>query len=119
EAKAQHWWEKDRPRVKGMERKEFTGIMHEALFLLRDYLGMTTLGTRKEPAVNKWFYPSLVMQHLSKLIEVAHGTSKREDLLDLDELGSELFIGRNSASHLVKLSSIPHISTIDDAKLIE
>ncbi|HMQ77449.1 MAG TPA: response regulator [Flavobacteriales bacterium] len=118
-AKAQHWWEKERPDVKGTDRYVFIGIMHESLFLLRDYLGMTTLGARMEPAVNKWFYPSLIMQHLSKLIEVVHGSSQREYLLEVDELGSELFIGRNSASHLVKLSSIPHISTIDDAKLIE
>lgn len=120
--KGMRWWEKGpglSSGLVGMERKEFAGIMREALFLLRDYLAMSSLALRKGVVFNKWFYPSLIVQHLSKLIEAVHGTSKREDLLKVDDLGSKLFIGRNTSSHLVKISSIPHVSSLDEAQLIE
>lgn len=122
EKKGRQWWEKGpglAADLVGMERQEFAGIMREALFLLRDYLAMTTLALRKDFEFNKWFYPSLIVQHLSKLIEGVHGTSKREDLLKVDELGSKLFIGRNTSSHLVKLSSIPHVTSLDGTQLIQ
>jgi hypothetical protein len=90
-----YWWEELHSRPNSKE--EVISILYEGLQLAKKHLVNVKLIEMKSWDNNEWFFPSLIIQHLSNIIEIIHNSYKSKDF---DSKGSQLFQKRNTASHI-------------------
>lgn len=105
----QHWWQLPtrykRVELEKVESDFVYKILKETSFIFNEYLASKVIRKTDATIWNEWFYASLVIQNLGKVVEKLHYHKDIEVGAYViksrqDHCGLDLFLKRNEASHI-------------------
>lgn len=115
-----HWWQ-SKNRFKKEELPEVDSgflysILKDTSAIFREFLRNIVMKHTNSLVGNEWFYASLIIQNLGKIVEKLHYNGAEVGVQCIgfreDVLGKQLFIKRNEASHIAIVGSL----TMKEAK---
>jgi len=103
-----------------VDAKVVSKILYDTLLIIRDYLRIEFIQSEYGKVLNKWMYPTLIVQNLAKIIEHIHGVTQtgipttqyiKETRGDTD--AGELLRLRGYASHYNDAKNVDYESVKD------
>lgn len=115
-----HWWQlKNRfkkDELTEIDVNDVYSILKETSIIFREFLHNQILDQTINLIWNEWFYASLIIQNLGKIIELFHFMGAEPNVRTMeyrgDRYGVQLYKKRNEASHIEKVVKL----SIQDAK---
>lgn len=115
-----HWWQSKnrfkKDELPEVESSFLYNILKDTSAIFREFLRSIVIKRTSSHVWNEWFYASLIIQNLGKIVEKLHYNGAEVGVKCIeyreDVLGKQLFIKRNEASHIAKVG----ILTMKDAK---
>ena len=108
EKKKTHWW-RDENRFKKDTLKAIDGclvfdVLKETATIYKEFLRANVMKQINTSVYQEWFYASLIIQHLGKIVEKLHygGAEVSAKIMEYrgDICGKQLFLKRHNASHI-------------------
>lgn len=115
-----HWWQSKnrfkKDELPEVESSFLYNILKDTSAIFREFLRSIVMKNTSSHVWNEWFYASLIIQNLGKIVEKLHYNGAEVGVRCIeyreDIFGKQLFIKRNEASHIEKVGFL----TIKDAK---
>lgn len=103
-----HWWQQEdrfkKDRLNEVEPDIIYSILKDTAIIFREYLKSKIIRQSDLTIFNGWFYASLIIQNLGKIIEKLHYSGAEVSIVIMnyreDFCGKQLFLKRHEASHI-------------------
>lgn len=98
-----YWWEEMNSLAgkRHVEKTKIVAILQDGLRLLQDYLSSIELKKVFFINRNQWFYASLIILHLAKILEIIHDTVNDRGIPSQYGVAKRLYKVRNKAAHML------------------
>ena len=87
--------------INKVDKATVVNILFDGLHLLRNYLMNVELKKVNIIHRSEWFYPSIIILHLAKVIELIYNTTKIAAIPKSDKTARRLYSERNMAAHIL------------------
>lgn len=103
-----HWWQQEdrfnKDRLNEVDPDIIYNIIKDTATIFREYLKSKIIRQSDLVIFNEWFYASLIIQNLGKIIEKLHYSGAEVSAVIMnyreDFCGKQLFLKRHEASHI-------------------